>query len=131
MNTYHFQRQIPVETPYDLVVCGGGPAGASAAIAAARLGAKTLLVEATGCLGGMGTSGLVTAFDPMANGEHGLVGGLMREFVETLHARGFTGPHVTPDFWGKRYHCWTPFNAEGYKLILDEFCTAAGVHACR
>lgn len=127
MKTFNFQRQIPVEAPYDLVVCGGGPAGASAAIAAGRLGAKVLLVEATGCLGGMGTSGLVTAFDPMANGERGLVGGLMREMVETLHARGFTGPHVTPDFWSKRYHCWTPFNAEGYKLLLDDLCTAAGV----
>jgi hypothetical protein len=127
MNTFNFQRQILVEAPYDLVVCGGGPAGASAAIAAGRLGAKVLIVEATGCLGGMGTSGLVTAFDPMANGERGLVGGIMREMVETLHARGFTGPHVTPDFWSKRYHCWTPFNAEGYKLLLDELCVTAGV----
>ncbi len=119
MNTFHFQRQIPVEQACDLVVCGGGPAGAGAAISAARLGAKVLLVEATGCLGGMGTSGLVTAFDPMANGERGLVGGVMREIVETIHARGFTGPQVTPEFWLKHYHRWTPFNAEGYKLVLD------------
>lgn len=127
MKTFNLQRQIPIDSPYDLVVCGGGPAGCSAAIAAARLGVKVLLVEGMGCLGGMGSSGLVTAFDPMANGEVGLVRGLMGEIVQTVHDRGFTGPQVTPDFWSKYYHCWTPFNAEGYKLILDEMCAAAGV----
>ena len=63
---YTLQRQIPLERGHDVLVVGGGPAGTAAAICAARLGAKVLLVEATGCLGGMGTSGLVTAFDPMA-----------------------------------------------------------------
>jgi hypothetical protein len=124
---YRFTREIPAECGYDLVVAGGGPAGASAAICAARLGAKVLLAEATGCLGGMGTSGLVTAFDPMANGERMLVGGLMREIVTSMHTRGFLGPQVTEDYYSKRYHCWTPFRAEGYKLVLDELVTAAEV----
>lgn len=127
MKTYSFKRQISVEKSYDLVVCGGGPAGVSAALAAARHGRKVLLVEAASCLGGMGASGLVTAFDPMANGEHGLVGGIMNEIVQAVHDRGFTAPHVTPDFWRKNYHCWTPFNAEGYKLVLDDLCEQAGV----
>jgi len=96
--TYRLTREIPAEEGFDLVVAGGGPAGTAAAVCAARLGAKVLLVEATGCLGGMGTSGLVTAFDPMANGERMLVGGLMREIVTTMHRRGFLGPHVTEDF---------------------------------
>ena len=69
MNSYRLVRDIPVEQGYDLIVAGGGPAGSAAAICAARLGARVLLLEATGCLGGMGTSGLVTAFDPMADGE--------------------------------------------------------------
>src|ERR1043165_10088873 len=60
---FSFQREIPAINGYDLVVAGGGPAGAAAAICAARLGTKVLLVESTGCMGGMGTSGLVTAFD--------------------------------------------------------------------
>jgi hypothetical protein len=47
-----------------------------------------------GCLGGMGTSGLVNAFDPMADGERMLVGGFMREVVETMYARGFLGPQA-------------------------------------
>ena len=124
--TYKLVRQIPVEEGYDLVVAGGGPAGAAAAISAARLGAKVLLVEATGCMGGVGTSGLVTEFDPMADGERGLVGGVMLEVVETLYKRGFINRHISPDSWRKAYMTWTPFNVEGYKLILDEFVTKAG-----
>lgn len=127
MATYHLARNIPVEEGYDLVVAGGGPAGAAAAICAGRLGAKVLLIEATGCLGGMGTSGLVTAFDPMADGEKCLVGGFMREVVETLYERGFLTPGIDPNIWRKLYHRWTPFNVEGYKLLLDELATAAGV----
>ena len=127
MDTFLLQRAIPIEERYDLVVAGGGPAGAAAAICAGRLGAKVLLIEATGCLGGMGTSGLVTAFDPMADGERSLVGGFMREVVETLYVRGFLKPGINPDSWRKNYHVWTPFKVEGYKLVLDELATAAGV----
>ena len=127
MSTYILRREVPVDDEYDLVVAGGGPAGAAAAICAGRLGARVLLIESTGCLGGMGTSGLVTAFDPMANGERMLVGGLMREIVETLYQRGFLQPGIDPDTWRKKYHHWTPFNVEGYKLLLDDLATAAGV----
>jgi NADPH-dependent 2,4-dienoyl-CoA reductase/sulfur reductase-like enzyme len=109
MATFSFSWEIPVDQEYDLVVAGGGPGGAAAAISAARLGAKTLLVEGTGTMGGMGTSGLVTAFDPMANGVEGLVCGVMREIVETMYKRGFLGPQVTPEFWRVAYHRWTPF----------------------
>ena len=108
-------------------MAGGGPGGSAAAICAARLGLKTLLLEATGCLGGMGTSGLVCAFDPMADGEKMLVGGFMRELVETLYSRGFCKPGINPDCWRKNYHVWTPFSPEGLKLVLDELAVKAGV----
>ena len=127
MDTYKLIRDIPVEKGYDVLVAGGGPAGSAAAICAARLGAKVLLAEATGCLGGMGTSGLVISFDPMADGEKSLVGGFMRELVEKMYERGFIPDFVTPDYWRKNYHFWTPFNAEGLKLLLDEFAIQAGV----
>lgn len=127
MPTYRLKRDIPVEEGYDLVVAGGGPAGSAAAICAARLSARVLLAEATGCLGGMGTSGLVTAFDPMANGERMLVGGFMRELVERMYKRGFIPDFVSPDYWRKNYHSWTPYNAEGLKLLLDELAIKAGV----
>jgi hypothetical protein len=126
VGTYHLVRDIPTEDGYDLLVAGGGPAGSAAAICAARLGAKVLLVEATGCLGGTGTSGLVTAFDPMADGNRMLVGGFMRELVEIMYQRGFLAPHVTPDFWRKIFHRWTPFRVEGLKLLLDELLYDAG-----
>lgn len=125
--SYRLVREVPVEEGYDLVVAGGGPAGTAAAVSAARLGAKVLLAEATGCIGGMGTSGLVTAFDPMANGERMLVGGFMREVVETLYTRGFLAPGIDPNSWRKKYMTWTPFNVEGYKLLLDELAVKAGV----
>jgi len=127
MDTFTLTRTMPVETGYDLVVCGGGPAGAAAAISAGRLGRRVLLVEATGCLGGMGTSGLVTAFDPMANGERMLVGGIMREIVETLYEQGELKPGIDPDTWRRKHMHWTPFRVEGYKRLLDELVIDAGV----
>ncbi|MBR2459938.1 MAG: FAD-dependent oxidoreductase, partial [Clostridia bacterium] len=56
---------------YDVVVCGGGFAGASAAIAAGRRGARVLLVDATNCLGGAAAEALVNPFMPYytKNGE--------------------------------------------------------------
>ena len=125
--TYELTRNIPVEDGYDLVVAGGGPAGATAAICAARLGIRVLLVESTGCMGGMGTSGLVTAFDPVGNGEEMLVGGLMREIIFKLGDRGFLKPGLEVESHVKRYHQWTPFRVEGYKLLLDELTAQAGV----
>ena len=126
-NTFRLVRDIPVEQGYDVVVAGGGPAGAAAAICAGRLGAKVLLVESSGCLGGMGTSGLVTAFDPMSDGKRTLVKGFMNEVVTTLYKRGFLGKRVTPKFWEASFLTWTPFNVEGYKLVMDEFAVAAGI----
>jgi ribulose 1,5-bisphosphate synthetase/thiazole synthase len=126
-NSYHFSRNIPVGDSYDIIVAGGGPAGSAAAIAAARLGAKVLLIEATGCLGGTGTSGLVNAFNPMADGEKMIVGGLMHEIVETLYRRNFLVPTISPEYW-RRDRRWTHFQMEGYKLILDELTVDAGVN---
>ncbi|MBQ7566494.1 MAG: FAD-dependent oxidoreductase [Oscillospiraceae bacterium] len=59
----------PCETVYDVIVAGGGPAGCAAAIAAARQGAKTLLLEAGGALGGMATLGMVSKWMPFDDRE--------------------------------------------------------------
>ena len=82
--SFSYARNLPTEGGYVLVVAGGGPAGVCAALAGARSGLKVLLLEATGCLGGMGTSGLVCAFDPMANGETQLVRGIMGEILRAM-----------------------------------------------
>jgi hypothetical protein len=122
-----FTREIPIDDEYDVVVAGGGLAGSTAAICAARLGAKVLLAEATGCFGGMGTSGLVTSFDMMADGKQLLVRGFMEELVEKMYERNFLAPKVGPDRWRKNFHCEVPFKVEGLKLILDELTVQAGV----
>jgi hypothetical protein len=127
MQSFNFSRSIPVEEEYDLLVAGGGPAGSAAAVSAARLGAKVLLVEATGCLGGMSTSGLVNTFGPMGDGERTLVGGFTRELIETMYERGYLGPEVTPEYWITHYNRWIPFDPEALKRLLDEYCVEAGV----
>jgi hypothetical protein len=123
--TYKLTRDIPVEEGYDLVVAGGGPAGAAAAISAARLGGKVLLVETTGCMGGMGTSGFMMGFIMVGDGERCLTGGLMREYIDALYHRGFLKPGLDPSDFSKQ-HMLT-FNAEGLKLLLDEMAVAAKV----
>jgi hypothetical protein len=127
MQTYRLTRDVPVEDDYDVLVAGGGPAGSAAAICAARLGAKVLLVEATGCLGGMGTSGLVSTFGPISDGERMLVGGFMRELVLSMHRRQCLGPHVVPEFLHSQLNRWVPFMPEALKRLLDEMAQAAGV----
>ncbi|MBC5784583.1 FAD-dependent oxidoreductase [Ramlibacter sp. USB13] len=126
-STYQFSRSIPSDAPYDLVVAGGGPAGTAAAVCAARLGLKVLLAEATGCLGGMGTSGLVASFGPVSDGERMLVGGFMKELLATMWERKAFGPQVTPDYLDRQLNRWVPFNPEHLKRILDEFTVQAGV----
>jgi FAD dependent oxidoreductase len=127
MQTYRLTRDIPVEDDYDVLVAGGGPAGSAAAICAARLGAKALLVEATGCLGGMGTSGLVSTFGPISDGKRMLVGGFMRELVLSMYQRKFLGPHVVPEFLDRQLNRWVPFKPEALKRLLDEMAQDAGV----
>jgi hypothetical protein len=127
MESYRLTREIPVDDRFDVLVAGGGPAGIAAAVCAARLGAKVLLVEATGCLGGMGTSGLVSTFGPVSDGKRMLVGGFMRELVESMHQRGFLGPHVVPEFLYSQLNRWVPFQPEALKRVLDDMVQEAGV----
>ena len=61
MTTYHEgARDVPIVEHADVLVAGGGPAGLVAAVAAARAGARTRLIEANGCLGGTWTAGLLS-----------------------------------------------------------------------
>ena len=126
----------PADYTTDVLVVGGGPAGVCAAIAAARNGAKTLVVEKSGMLGGMATQGLVgpfmTCYDKA--GEKMIIRGLFEEIVERLVARG-GALHPKGVFGNGPYSAWipkghdhvTPFNPEELKVLLDEMCAEAGV----
>ena len=76
MKTVDYSRNIPVRGSYDVVVCGGGPAGIGAAIASAERDAKTLLVERLGFLGGMATAGLVNPMSEFAYNNRRVIGGI-------------------------------------------------------
>ncbi len=74
-------QKIAIDSQWDVIVVGGGPAGCTAATAAAREGAKTLLIEATGQLGGMGTTGMIPAWCPFSDGEKNHLSGIGREGI--------------------------------------------------
>ncbi len=106
---------IPVVANYDVVVCGGGPAGVCAAIAAGRAGAKILLIEALGCLGGTWTSSLMGYLMDVANKS-----GIVKEIEAELNACGAV------EFYTGDHNCFT-FDIEAMKLVLENLCSAAGV----
>ena len=77
-------KNLIIHENYDVIVAGGGPSGITAAVAAAREGAKTLLIEQSGQLGGMAISGLVPAWTPYSDGIRIIYGGISeRIFKET------------------------------------------------
>ena len=82
-------REVKVCREADVVVVGGGPGGHSAAIAAARSGARTVLVERYGHLGGMATGGIVIQIPHMSDGtEEQQIIGLCQEWLDRLDAVG-------------------------------------------
>ena len=110
---------------YDVIVAGGGPAGVAAAIAAARSGAKTLLIEASASLGGTVTNGSLPAFCPFGNTDEPLIRGIGLELLETLRAETKLPPyyHDRPE---KPLYNWFPVDGEALKRILDEKVLSSG-----
>lgn len=122
---------------YDVVVCGGGVAGAAAALASARQGAKTVLIEKQCLLGGLATSGLIYIYLPLCDGKgkqvtFGIAEEMLKRCVEY-------GPFDVPEQWGGpkngypgctdaengRYACC--FSPAGFTLTLDKMLAEAGV----
>ncbi len=108
---------------YDIVVCGGGFAGVAAAVSGAREGARVLLVESGGELGGDITKGLV----PQILDAEGK-GGLVKEMFDFLNARYRTSPRkgVRLDADGRNLP-GTMVDLEYVKYFLEKTCREAGV----
>ena len=127
-NTYRLTREIPAERGYDVVVAGGGPSGAAAAISAARLGAKVLLIEGIGSMGGMGTNAYVSNWYSLGDGEKMAVGGLILELIATLCKNGEAAPTPqTLNYTKGAYVDPVGFDPEAVKRLFDKLCHEAGV----
>jgi hypothetical protein len=120
-------RRTPVWGEYDVVVLGGGPAGMAAAVAAARAGRKTLLVERYGFLGGMGTAAGVTNFCGLHANVHGDIRQVVHGVADDLLQRiarlgGLNEPHA---LFGKTVA--QAYDTAAYKIAADDLLLGAGV----
>lgn len=107
-------RSLPIVDTCDVIVCGGGPAGFSAAVTAARQGAKVRLFEVNGCLGGVWTSGLLTyVFDADKPGITKELITRLEEREAIVHNRQFPGRFT--------------YEPEEMKVLLEKLAIQSGV----
>ncbi len=122
-------RTLPVYGEFDVVVIGGGPAGLAASVSAAKHGARTLLVERYGFLGGMGTAGGVTNFAGLYGRRNGemqqVVHGVVDDLLERIDALG--GLNQPQDGMLGRIRVRS-YDVSAYKCAADQMLLSAGVH---
>ena len=138
-------RDTPVFMETDVLVVGGGPAGTSAAVAAARTGADVILMERYNHLGGLSTGGLVIWIDRMSdwNGKQ-VISGFASELMERLPKEAKQGPSrkdwgskdaASAAYWGQRtaaFHgivTWSPtVDPEALKTLSMQLMVEQKVH---
>src|SRR5512140_1371145 len=113
-------RQLPLYGEYEVAVLGGGPAGIAAAVAAARAGRRTLLIERDGFLGGMGTAAGVTNFCGLHANVHGEMHRVVQGVASDLLSRidrlgGLNAPHL---ILGKILA--QAYDTAAYKIAADD-----------
>lgn len=125
-------REITERENYDVIVIGGGIAGVSAAVAASREGAKTLLVEKAANLGGLATIGLISWYEPLCDGKGSqMIGGISEELIKLSIKYGFES--LARQWGGNEFsaprsprYC-TRYSPTIFALALDEFVVENGV----
>jgi len=118
--------KVPVRSGIDVCVVGGGPAGMSAAVGAARTGLKVLLIERYGFCGGAtvaGLSGTICGLYSSGKDPHQIVFGFAGEFYEALKKRG--GASALPVPFGRT--ALVPHDSFVWKEIADDLLQEAGV----
>ncbi|MFB7166100.1 FAD-dependent oxidoreductase [Streptomyces sp. NPDC056242] len=142
--------EAPVVQRSDVIVVGGGPAGVSAAVAAARTGASVTLLERYSALGGLASGGMVLVLDDMINGNEITVTGIVDEYVERMAKLGlavYPPPeerYSSPETWAKwgrwgafNFHSHTnpkpicyavAFDPDGWKRVSNDLVRESGVN---
>ncbi|MFC9674946.1 MULTISPECIES: FAD-dependent oxidoreductase [unclassified Streptomyces] len=142
--------EAPVVQRSDVVVVGGGPAGVSAAVAAARTGADVTLLERYSALGGLASGGMVLVLDDMINGNEITVTGIVDEYVERMAKLGLAvyppagERYSSPEMWAKwgrwgafDFHSHTnpkpicyavAFDPDGWKRVSNDLVRESGVN---
>ena len=119
MQTIQVKKEVPVVAQYHTVVCGGGAAGWAAAVASARQGKKTALIEKFSFLGGTATAGLVVPLSGCYHKEKRVVGGICWEFIKEMEKMGAAQIELPKGH--------VSFDPEIYKLLSWRMVRDAGV----
>ena len=109
-------KQIPIKQTVDVLVLGGGPAGFATAVSAARMGAKTLLIEQTGAVGGVATTGLMSHWTGATEGP----------LYEEILQRAKDSEKDWNYYGDKILHAKRMINPEKLKLVMLEMLHEAG-----
>ncbi len=133
MKTIRIEKEIEIAGSYEVIVAGGGVAGVAAAVSAARMGKKVLLIEKTITLGGLATIGLVNWFVPSCNGRGtNIVKGMAKEMFDRAIEWGYD---TVPQEWqdgtepgeGAQSRHVTRFSVNLYILQLTKWLKEEGV----
>ena len=119
MQALTLTKEVPIVGEYDIVVCGGGPAGFIAAISAARMGYRTALIERLGFLGGTATAGLVMPISGFFHNGCQVIGSIPWEFIQRMQALGGVEVEMPKGHISA--------NVELYKLVAQRMVSEAGV----
>ena len=134
MTIIETEKKISIYNNYDVVVCGGGVAGVSAALSASRAGAKTLLIEREFALGGLATLGMIVIYLPLCDGKGRQVSyGIAEELLRLSIQYGYEGRY--PDSWlgkntedkRKTQRFEVQYNGNIFAILLEKLLLNAGV----